>query len=152
MKKALPILRRFGLVANPEKPRTGALVRRAATWLARQGLVVVMDADTSRRAGVGRRHRAVPLEAMGAEVDAILVFGGDGTMLRVARVVAGNDVAILGVNKSVTKPVWNGKEFVPRLILPMSLSADHRVIDGALATRFNVYVAQLLADMRRVLL
>ena len=98
MKKALPILRRFGLVANPEKPRTGALVRRAATWLARQGLVVVMESDTSRRAGVGRRHRAVPLEAMGAEVDAILVFGGDGTMLRVARVVAGNDVAILGVN------------------------------------------------------
>jgi len=98
MKKALPILRRFGLVANPEKPRTGALVRRAATWLARQGLVVVMESDTSRRAGVGRRHRAVPLEAMGAEVDAILVFGGDGTMLRVARVVAGHDVAILGVN------------------------------------------------------
>jgi len=50
------------------------------------------------------------------------------------------------------KPVWNGKEFAPRLILPMSLSADHRVIDGALATRFNVFVAQLLADMRRVLL
>ncbi len=98
MKKALPILRRFGLVANPEKPRTGALVRRAAAWLARQGLVVVMESDTSRRAGVGRRHRAVPLEAMGAEVDAILVFGGDGTMLRVARVVAGHDVAILGVN------------------------------------------------------
>jgi pyruvate dehydrogenase E2 component (dihydrolipoamide acetyltransferase) len=50
------------------------------------------------------------------------------------------------------KPVWNGKEFVPRLILPLSLSADHRVIDGALATRFNVYVAQLLADMRRALI
>jgi pyruvate dehydrogenase E2 component (dihydrolipoamide acetyltransferase) len=44
------------------------------------------------------------------------------------------------------------QEFVPRLILPMSLTADHRVIDGALATRFNVFVAQLLADMRRVLL
>jgi len=50
------------------------------------------------------------------------------------------------------KPVWNGREFEPRLILPMSLTADHRVIDGALATRFNVYLAQLLADMRRVLL
>ena len=61
------------------------------------------------------------------------------------------EVAILGVSKSVMKPVWNGKEFVPRLTLPMSLTADHRVIDGALATRFNVYVAQLLADMRRAL-
>ncbi len=50
------------------------------------------------------------------------------------------------------KPVWDGKQFGPRLILPLSLSADHRVIDGALATRFNVYLAQLLADFRRVLL
>jgi pyruvate dehydrogenase E2 component (dihydrolipoamide acetyltransferase) len=67
-------------------------------------------------------------------------------------IVNAPEVAILGVNKSVMKPVWNGKEFVPRLILPMSLSADHRVIDGALATRFNVYIAQLLADMRRALI
>ena len=67
-------------------------------------------------------------------------------------IVNAPEVAILGVSKSVMKPLWNGKEFAPRLILPMSLSADHRVIDGALATRFNVHVAQLLADMRRVLL
>jgi hypothetical protein len=60
------------------------------------------------------------------------------------------EVAILGVNKSAMKPVWNGREFAPRLVLPLSLTADHRVIDGALATRFNVYLAQLLADMRRV--
>lgn len=50
------------------------------------------------------------------------------------------------------KPVWDGKQFVPRLTLPLSLTADHRVIDGALATRFNVYLAQLLADFRRVAL
>ena len=62
------------------------------------------------------------------------------------------EVAILGVSKSIMRPVWNGKEFAPRLILPLSLSADHRVIDGALATRFNVYIAQLLADMRRALI
>ena len=62
------------------------------------------------------------------------------------------EVAILGVNKSVFKPVWDGKQFAPRLTLPMSLTADHRVIDGALATRFNVYLAQLLADFRRVML
>ena len=50
------------------------------------------------------------------------------------------------------KPVWDGTQFVPRLMLPLSLTADHRVIDGALATRFNVHVAQLLADMRRMML
>ncbi len=60
-------------------------------------------------------------------------------------------MAILGVNKSAMKPTWDGKQFVPRLTLPLSLTADHRVIDGALATRFNVYVAQLLADMRRMI-
>ena len=54
--------------------------------------------------------------------------------------------------REAMKPVWDGKEFVPRLMLPLSLTADHRVIDGALATRFNVYVAQLLADMRRMML
>ena len=67
-------------------------------------------------------------------------------------IVNAPEVAILGVNKSTMKPVWDGKQFVPRLTLPLSLSADHRVIDGAMATRFNVYIAQLLADMRRVVL
>ncbi|MEI7611576.1 MAG: dihydrolipoyllysine-residue acetyltransferase [Betaproteobacteria bacterium] len=67
-------------------------------------------------------------------------------------IVNAPEVAILGVSKSVMKPVWNGKEFEPRLILPLSMSADHRVIDGALGTRFNVYIAQLLADMRRALI
>ena len=69
-----------------------------------------------------------------------------------APIVNAPEVAILGVNKSSMKPVWDGKQFVPRLTLPLSLTADHRVIDGALATRFNVYVAQLLADFRRVAL
>ena len=62
------------------------------------------------------------------------------------------EVAILGVSKSFMEPVWNGKEFVPRLTLPMSLSYDHRVIDGALAARFNAYLGQILGDFRRVLL
>jgi pyruvate dehydrogenase E2 component (dihydrolipoamide acetyltransferase) len=62
------------------------------------------------------------------------------------------EVAILGLSKSIMEPVWNGTEFVPRLMLPMSLSYDHRVIDGASAARFNVYVGQILADFRRVLL
>ena len=59
------------------------------------------------------------------------------------------EVAILGVSKSAQKPVWNGSAFVPRLIVPLSLSYDHRVIDGASAARFTAYLGALLADMRR---
>ncbi|MGJ7568883.1 dihydrolipoyllysine-residue acetyltransferase [Variovorax sp. GB1R11] len=62
------------------------------------------------------------------------------------------EVAILGLSKGQMKPVWDGKQFVPRLMLPMSLSYDHRVIDGALAARFNAYLGQVLADYRRILL
>jgi len=62
------------------------------------------------------------------------------------------EVAILGLSKSAMKPVWDGKAFQPRLVLPLSLSYDHRVIDGALAARFNAYLGQVLADFRRVLL
>ncbi len=62
------------------------------------------------------------------------------------------EVAILGVSKSQTKPLWDGKAFQPRLMVPLSLSYDHRVIDGAQAARFTAYLAQVLADMRRVLL
>ena len=62
------------------------------------------------------------------------------------------EVAILGLSKSVMEPVWNGKEFAPRLMLPLSLSYDHRVIDGASAARFNAYLGQVLSDYRRILL
>ncbi len=62
------------------------------------------------------------------------------------------EVAILGVSKSEMRPVWNGSEFTPRLMLPLSLSYDHRVIDGAAAARFTAYYAQMLGDLRRLLL
>src|SRR5574343_975133 len=62
------------------------------------------------------------------------------------------EVAILGVSKSAIRPVWDGAQFAPRLVLPLSLSYDHRVIDGAAAARFNVYFASLLADFRRIVL
>lgn len=62
------------------------------------------------------------------------------------------EVAILGVCRSAMKPVWNGEGFEPKLMLPLSLSYDHRVIDGALAARFNAYLAAVLADFRRVLI
>jgi pyruvate dehydrogenase E2 component (dihydrolipoamide acetyltransferase) len=62
------------------------------------------------------------------------------------------EVAILGLSRGAMKPVWDGKQFVPRLILPLSLSYDHRVIDGATAARFNAYLGAILADFRRVIL
>ena len=62
------------------------------------------------------------------------------------------EVAIMGLSRSITEPVWDGKAFQPRLMLPLSLSYDHRVIDGASAARFNAYLGQVLADFRRVLL
>jgi pyruvate dehydrogenase E2 component (dihydrolipoamide acetyltransferase) len=62
------------------------------------------------------------------------------------------EVSILGLSRSVMEPVWDGKAFQPRLMLPLSLSYDHRVIDGAAAARFNAYLGGVLADFRRVLL
>jgi pyruvate dehydrogenase E2 component (dihydrolipoamide acetyltransferase) len=62
------------------------------------------------------------------------------------------EVAILGISRSVTRPVWDGERFVPRLLLPLSLSYDHRVVDGALAARFVTYLSQVLRDMRRAML
>lgn len=67
-------------------------------------------------------------------------------------IVNAPEVAILGVSKAAMKPVWNGKEFAPRLVLPLSLSYDHRVIDGALAARFAAFLATQLGDIRRLLL
>jgi len=62
------------------------------------------------------------------------------------------EVAILGVSRAETRPVWNGQEFEPRLMLPLSLSYDHRVIDGAAAARFTQYLAHVLGDVRRLML
>ena len=67
-------------------------------------------------------------------------------------IVNAPEVAILGVSRSAQRPVWDGTQFVPRLILPLSLSYDHRVIDGAAAARFAAYLAGVLNDLRRGLL
>ncbi len=97
-----------------------------------------------------RDGKLTPAEMSGACFTVSSLGGIGGTAF--SPIVNAPEVAILGVSKSAMKPVWNGKEFAPRLILPMSLSADHRVIDGALATHFNVFVAQLLSDVRRLVL
>ena len=78
-------------------------------------------------------------------------LGGIGTT-HFAPIVNAPEVAILGVSKSSMEPVWNGKEFAPRLILPMSLSFDHRVIDGADGARFISYIGAVLADLRRLIM
>ncbi|EGY34366.1 dihydrolipoamide acetyltransferase component of pyruvate dehydrogenase complex [Aggregatibacter actinomycetemcomitans serotype e str. SC1083] len=78
-------------------------------------------------------------------------LGGIGTT-HFAPIVNAPEVAILGVSKSAMEPIWNGKEFAPRLILPISLSFDHRVIDGADGARFISYIGSVLADLRRLIM
>ena len=112
--------------------------------------VFEIAAETGALAKKAREGKLGPADMSGACFTISSLGGIGGTYF--APIVNAPEVAILGVNKSEVKPVWNGKEFTPRLILPMSLTADHRVIDGALATRFNVLIAQLLADFRRVML
>ena len=106
--------------------------------------------ETSELAKKAREGKLPPADMQGATFTISSVGGIGGTAF--SPIVNAPEVAILGISKSVMKPVWDGKQFVPRLIVPLSLSADHRVIDGALATRFNAYLAQLLADFRRVML
>ena len=126
------------------------------------GLVVpvIKDADkkgifelakeTSELAALAREGKLKPDQMQGASFTISSLGGIGGTSF--SPIVNAPEVAILGVSKAAMKPVWDGKQFVPRLICPLSLSADHRVIDGALATRFTVYIAQLLADFRRATL
>ena len=112
--------------------------------------VFEIAAESGELAKKARDGKLGPADMSGACFTISSLGGIGGTYF--APIVNAPEVAILGVNKSVMKPVWDGKAFVPRLTLPMSLTADHRVIDGALATRFNVYLAQLLSDFRRVML
>jgi pyruvate dehydrogenase E2 component (dihydrolipoamide acetyltransferase) len=112
--------------------------------------VFEIAAETAELAKKARDGKLGPADMSGACFTISSLGGIGGTYF--SPIINAPEVAILGVNKSAMKPVWDGKAFVPRLTLPLSLSADHRVIDGALATRFNVHIAQLLADFRRVLL
>ena len=126
------------------------------------GLVVpvIRDADkkgifelareTSELAALARDGKLKPDQMQGASFTISSLGGIGGSYF--SPIVNAPEVAILGVSKAVMKPVWDGKQVVPRLICPLSLSADHRVIDGALATRFNVYIAQLMSDFRRAVL
>ena len=112
--------------------------------------VIQIAQETGELAKKARDGKLGPAEMSGGcfSISSLGGIGGTGF----TPIVNAPEVAILGVSKSAMKPVWDGKQFAPRLILPLSLSYDHRVIDGASAARFTATLAQLLADMRRVLL
>jgi len=115
----------------------------------RKGIVEIAQ-ETTALAGKAREGKLGPADMSGG-CFSISSLGGIGGVA-FTPIVNAPEVAILGVSKSAMKPVWDGKAFVPRLMLPLSLSYDHRVIDGASAARFAAYLATLLGDMRRSLL
>jgi pyruvate dehydrogenase E2 component (dihydrolipoamide acetyltransferase) len=126
------------------------------------GLVVPVIKDADRKgilqiskemaelAGKAREGKLSPSDMSGAGFT-ISSLGGIGGRY-FTPIINAPEVAILGVCKSRTEPVWDGKQFQPRLMLPLSLSWDHRVIDGAAAARFNAYLGAILADFRRTML
>jgi pyruvate dehydrogenase E2 component (dihydrolipoamide acetyltransferase) len=109
-----------------------------------------ISAEMGELAKKAREGKLSPAEMSGATFT-ISSLGGIGGRY-FTPIINAPEVAILGVCRSTMEPVWNGKEFVPRLMLPLSLTWDHRVIDGAAAARFNAYLGQVLGDFRRVLL
>ncbi len=115
----------------------------------RKGVLEIAQ-ETSALAAKARDGKLSPTEMQGGCFSISSLGGIGGTHF--TPIINAPEVAILGVCKSQIRPVWDGKQFAPRLILPLSLSWDHRVIDGAAAARFNAYLGQLLADFRRTLL
>jgi pyruvate dehydrogenase E2 component (dihydrolipoamide acetyltransferase) len=115
--------------------------RKGLAELARESAELAEKARTGKLGGAEMQGGCFTISSLG---------GIGGTAF--TPIINAPEVAILGVSRSVTKPVWNGTEFIPRLMLPLSLSYDHRVIDGAAAARFTGYLARLLSDMRRALL
>jgi pyruvate dehydrogenase E2 component (dihydrolipoamide acetyltransferase) len=115
----------------------------------KKGLAEIAQ-ETNALAHKAREGKLTPAEMSGGCFSISSLGGIGGTAF--TPIVNAPEVAILGVSKSAIKPVWDGKAFQPRLILPLSLSYDHRVIDGASAARFAAFVAQVLGDMRRSLL
>ncbi len=112
--------------------------------------VLEIAREMSALAKKARDGKLMPAEMSGGCFSISSLGGIGGTAF--TPIINAPEVAILGVSRSSTQPVWDGKEFTPRLILPLSLSYDHRVIDGAAAARFTAFLAQLLGDMRRALL
>jgi pyruvate dehydrogenase E2 component (dihydrolipoamide acetyltransferase) len=112
--------------------------------------VMEIAAESAQLAARARDGKLSPAEMQGGcfTISSLGGIGGTGF----TPIVNAPEVAILGVSKAAMRPVWNGSEFEPRLLLPLSLSYDHRVIDGAAAARFTAHLAQLLGDLRRAML
>jgi pyruvate dehydrogenase E2 component (dihydrolipoamide acetyltransferase) len=127
-----------------------------------QGLLVPVVRDVDRKGALelARETRELAAKAREGKLSLAEMSGASFTISSLGGIggtgftpiINAPEVAILGVSRSATRPVWNGSAFEPRLMLPLSLSYDHRVIDGALAARFNATLAALLADLRRSLL
>ena len=126
-----------------------------------EGLVVpvLRDVDSKGIVQLAKELGEVSARARDRKLSAAEMQGGCFTISSLGGIggtaftpiINAPEVAILGVSKSAIKPVWDGKAFVPRLMLPLSLSYDHRVIDGASAARFTAYFGTLLGDLRRAL-
>ena len=112
--------------------------------------VLAIAKEMGELSGKAREGKLGPADMQGGCFSISSLGGIGGTYF--TPIINAPEVAILGVCRSTTRPVWDGKQFVPRLILPLSLSWDHRVIDGAAAARFNSYLVALLGDMRRIML
>ena len=112
--------------------------------------IAQIAAETSELAKKARDGKLSPADMSGATFTISSLGGVGGTAF--TPIINAPEVAIMGLSKSEMKPKWDGKQFVPRLMLPMSLSYDHRVIDGAMAAKFTTCVADVLSDMRKVLI
>jgi pyruvate dehydrogenase E2 component (dihydrolipoamide acetyltransferase) len=112
--------------------------------------VLAISQEMAELAKKARDGKLSPADMSGATFTISSLGGIGGRYFQ--PIINAPEVAILGVSKSQMQPVWDGKQFQPRLMLPLSLSWDHRVIDGAAAARFNAYLGQILTDLRRVLL
>ena len=128
---------------------TGGLVVPVIRNVDQKGIMEIAE-ETAALAKLAREAKLRPDQMQGASFTISSLGGIGGTYC--APIVNAPEVAILAVNKSAIKPFWDGAQFVPRLICPLSMTADHRVIDGALATHFTSYLTQLLGDFRKVTL
>lgn len=112
--------------------------------------ILELAVETNELAKKARDGKLSPAEMQGGCMSISSLGGIGGTHF--TPIINAPELAILGVSRSYMKPVWDGKQFVPQLTLPLSLSYDHRVIDGASGARFNAYLGSLLADFRRIAL
>lgn len=112
--------------------------------------IIELAQESSELAKKARDGKLSPAEMQGGCFSISSLGGIGGTHF--TPIINAPELAILGVSRSFMKPVWDGKQFGPQLTLPLSLSYDHRVIDGAAAARFNAYLCTLLADFRRIAL